>query len=86
MRYVGIMEHRDGSRSFDWSVADSAQYQAVVDARNFVHPVVQAFLVPPAYEETHNVNWSEITVIDLDRAGCGTTILYPRHPAPTECQ
>jgi len=23
------MEHRDGSRSFDWSVADSVQYQAV---------------------------------------------------------
>lgn len=79
MAYVGIMDHVDGSRSFDWSVADSVQYQAVVDARNLLNPVVQAFLVPAAYERTHQVNWSEITVIDLDRAGFGTTILYPRN-------
>lgn len=84
MPYVGIMDHSDGSRSFDWSVADSVQYQAVVDARNFLNPVIQAFLVPPAYDETHQINWSEITVNDLDRAGCGTTILYPRHPAPAQ--
>jgi hypothetical protein len=82
--YVGVTDYRDGSGSFDWSVSDPAQYQAVVDARNALNPVTQAFLVPSTYEETHYVNWSEISVVDLDRAGCGTSILYPRHPAPAE--
>jgi hypothetical protein len=80
--YVGVMDYRDGSRSFDWSIPDPSKYQAVVDARNAINPVLQAFLVPAAYEETHQINWSAISVIDLDRAGCGTTILYPRNPAP----
>jgi hypothetical protein len=84
MPYVGIIDYSDGSRSFDWSVADAAQYQAVVDACNHRNPVTQAFLVPAVYEETHHVNWSEITVNDLDRAGCGTTILYPRRPSPAD--
>jgi hypothetical protein len=80
--YVGVMDYRDGSRSFDWSVPDSAKYQAVVDARNAINPVAQAFLVPAVYEQRHQINWSTISVCDLDRAGCGTTILYPRNPAP----
>lgn len=84
MPYIGIMDHRDGSRSFDWSVSDPVQYQAVVDARNVLNPVTQAFLVSPVYEETHHINWSEISVSDLDRAGCGTSILYPRNPEPVQ--
>lgn len=81
MPYVGIMDHHDGSRSFDWSVANADQYQAVVDARNFLNPVIHAFLMPLAYEKTRPVNWSEITAADIERAGCTTTILYPSKPA-----
>ena len=81
--YVGVMDYRDGSRSFDWCMPDPIKYQAVVDARNAINPVAQAFLVPAVYERTHQINWSTLSVCDLDRAGCGTTILYPRNPAPS---
>jgi len=82
--YVGVMDYHDGSRSFDWSVPDPSKYQAAVDACNAINPVVQAFLVPAAYEQTHQINWSAISISDLDRAGCGTTILHPRNPAPAQ--
>ena len=76
--YVGIVQHADGRRSFDWSVSDIGRYQAVIDVVHKVRPVVQAFLVPAAYEQAHAIDWDTITVSDLNRAGCGTTILYPR--------
>lgn len=82
MPYVGIMDHDDGSRSYDWSVIDADRYQVVVDARNTLNPVAHAFLVPSAHEEKHQVNWSEITASDIERAGCCSPILYPRKRSP----
>jgi hypothetical protein len=76
-RYVGVVQFRDGGRQFDWSVTNVCKLQDFVDALHIHREVAQAFVVPPSYPHRENITWATIKVADLDRAGCGASILYP---------